>query len=210
MASVHVLPRALSEGRAHRNGPVASIDTPAFRSFWRGAPYTTPEALCAAYERAMAFPQTEVPDGRRFAYCEVQGERLKVEGEAPPNVRAVFNGWVATNVHETGGDTITLLMVRSSDPSTVSTGTLPLPCASGTGGGYRLKPSGTMLPLVAASSGHTLGVPRHPARTPILPCSVVTSAAFRTPAASTLRTSPRWARSALETAGGVKPTWPAT
>jgi hypothetical protein len=114
VASAEVLPRALPEGRAHRNGPVASIDTPAFRNFWRGAPYATPAALCVAYERAMGLPQTKVPNGRRFAYCEVPAKPLKVEGKAPPNVRAVFSGWVATNVDDTGGDIITLLMVQTS------------------------------------------------------------------------------------------------
>lgn len=108
-----VLPRALPEGRAHRSGPVASIDTPAFRNFWRAAPYSTPAALCAAYERAMGLPQTAVPDGRKFAYCEVPTKPLKVEGGAPSNVRAVFSGWVATNADDTGGNIITLLMVQT-------------------------------------------------------------------------------------------------
>jgi hypothetical protein len=113
VATAQVLPHALPEGRAHRSGPVASIDTPAFRNFWRAAPYPTPEGLCAAYERAMRLPQTEVPDGRRFAFCEVPTEPLKVEGEAPPNVRAVFSGWVATTLNDFGGDIITLLMVQT-------------------------------------------------------------------------------------------------
>jgi hypothetical protein len=43
----------------------------------------------------------------------VPTEPLKVEGEAPPHVRAVFSGWVATNAGDTGGDIITLLMVQT-------------------------------------------------------------------------------------------------
>lgn len=113
VAAARVLPRAHPEGRAHRSGPVASIGTPAFRNFWRGAPYASPDALCAAYERAMELPQTEVPEGRKFAYCEVPPKPLKVEAEAPANVRAVFNGWVADNADEMGGNIITLLMVQT-------------------------------------------------------------------------------------------------
>ncbi len=52
---------ALPEGRVHRNGPHASINDPKFRSWWRAAPYPDADQMCAAYEKAMGWPEPMYP-----------------------------------------------------------------------------------------------------------------------------------------------------
>lgn len=107
---------ALPEGRVHRNGPYTRVDNAAFRSWWRGAPYQDKDQLCAAYEKAMGLPVVEeIPNGRKFAFCEVPEQELAVDGTPPPNVRAVRGGWIALSAGDSfGGESASLLFVETS------------------------------------------------------------------------------------------------
>ncbi len=111
-----ILDYALPEGRAHRSSPLSSVNNAKFRSWWRAAPYESPDALCAAYEKTMGLPKVEdIPGGRKFAYCYVPSEALVVEGVVPNGVRSVHSGWIGlSEIDEVnGGVTVGLLILRT-------------------------------------------------------------------------------------------------